>query len=178
LFHNLALSQWKDIFGRAGLFLRASFGAHQALRPMLASEAARLFMGCSRAEVCELLDLMHPASFHQLLLLRQPAARPPWEERGKLLDWRPARSGLYQIFSPKETRRTDSRVAVELKSRALQTKFEWPMPLWEADLVRRCDGAKTVRQLLRETGRGTTAAGLGEQLFLLYQFGALNLFPP
>jgi hypothetical protein len=52
------------------------------------------------------------------------------------------------------------------------------MPLWEEELMRRCDGAKPVRQLLRETGRGAAPAGLGEQLFLLYQFGALNLFPP
>jgi hypothetical protein len=52
------------------------------------------------------------------------------------------------------------------------------MPLWEAELLRRCDGAKPVRQLLRETGRSAPTAELGGQLFLLYQFAALNLFPP
>jgi SAM-dependent methyltransferase len=176
LLHNLDLRQWAEIIRRAGLYLRAGFAAHWALRPIVASEATRLFMGCPRAEVCELLDLMHPASFHNLVLTRQPAANPPWKDRAKLLAWRPAHTGLYKISYPRQAGRTDSTSVTVLKSRALGTQFDWPMPKWQAQLLRRCDGAKPIAQLLRETG--VPAAQLGEQLFLLYQFAVLNIFPP
>jgi len=178
LFHNLSLREWVGIFRQAGLFLRGSFGAHRALRPMVASGATRLFLSCPRGKMCELLDLMHPASFHQLLLTREPTAPPPWEDAAKLSAWRPAPTGLYRVSYPRQIRRKDSRPVIVLKSRALSTQFEWPMPRWEAELLRRCDGAKPIRQLLREIGQGAPAAELGEQLFLLWQFGAFNLFPP
>jgi len=178
LLHNLSMREWAEIFRQAGIFVRASFGAHRALRPMVASGATQLFMSCQRAEVCELLDHMHPAGFHQLLLTSQPTAQPPWKDAAKLHAWRPAQTGLYKASYPQRARRTVSRPVTVLKSRALETQFEWPMPRWEAELLRRCDGAKSIRQLLHEMGQRAPAAELGEQLFLLYQFAAVNLFPP
>ena len=67
---------------------------------------------------------------------------------------------------------------MSLKSRPLDTQFGWPMPAWEAKIVQRCDGVKSLNQLLSETERNAPPASLGEQLFLLYQFGVLNVFPP
>ena len=107
LIHNFPLQQWVEIFHQAGLFLRASYGAHRALRPMVASEATRLFMSCPRAEMCALLNLMHPASFHQLLLTRQPDAHPPWKDAAKLSAWRPAQTGLYQVSRPRPARQNN-----------------------------------------------------------------------
>ena len=176
--HNLCLDQWADLFRQAGLFLRASQGAHRALRPMIASAATALMMPRSRAEVCELLDLMHPAGFHRLVLTRQPTAHPPWENRGKLLSWRPAPTGLYRASSRRQTKRSGELPVIVLKSSALDTKFEWPMPRWEVEVLRRCDGVKPLCQILDEIGQGASAADVSEQLFLLYQFGVLNVFPP
>jgi SAM-dependent methyltransferase len=176
--HNLPLDQWTELFRQAGLFLRGSLGAHRALRPMIASEATSLMMTRSRAEICELVDLMHPAGFHPLLLSMQPSANPPWTDRSKLLSWRPARTGLYQVSDRQRTRRTDRWPIISLKSEPLWTQFDWPMPRWEVELLRRCDGAKPLGQLLKEIGRGAPAAQFSEQLFLLYQFAVLNVFPP
>jgi hypothetical protein len=176
--HNLRLDQWTGLCRHAGLFLRASLGPHRALRPMIASGATRLMMPRSRAEICELLDLMHPASLHRLILARRPTPNPPWADRDKLLSWRPARTGLYGISSRRRTKGTGPRPVTELRSLPLGTQFEWPMPRWEAELLRRCDGAKPLGRLLREIGRGASSAQFSEQLFLLYQFAALNLFPP
>jgi SAM-dependent methyltransferase len=176
--HSLRLDQWTELFCQAGLFLRASVGAHHALRPMIASEATSLLMPRSRAEVCELLDLMHPASFHRLILSRQPTPNPPWADRAQLLSWRPARTDLYRISYPQQTKRTGFRSVTVLKSRPLGTQFEWPMPRWEVEVLRRCDGSKPLGQLLREIGRGASTAQFSEQLFLLYQFAVLNFFPP
>ena len=176
--HNLRLDQWTESFCQAGLFLRASVGAHHALRPMIASEATPLLMPRSRVEICELLDLMHPASFHRLILARQPTANPPWADRTQLLSWRPARTGLYRASYPRRTKRSGCYPVTVLKSRALDTQFEWPMPQWEAEVLRRCDGAKPLGQLLHEIGHGAHAAQFSEHLFLLYQFAVLNVFPP
>jgi hypothetical protein len=178
LFHNLSLHQWAGIFRQAGLFLRASLGAHRALRPMVASGATRLFMSCPRAELCELLDLMHPSSFHQLLLTRQPAVKPPWQDAARLSAWRPVPTGLYRVACQRPDRRMGSRLVTRLKSRALGTQFEWPMPRWEVEILRRGNGATPIRELLREQGQVAPAAELGEQMFLLHQFAVLNLFPP
>ena len=176
--HNLFLNRWTELFRHAGLFLRASQGAHRALRPMIASEATALMMPCSRAEVCELLDLMHPASFHRLILTKQPTPNPPWRDRTQLLLWRPAPTGLYRVSSRSRTKRTGDWPVTLLKSRALDTKFEWPMPRWGVEVLRRCDGTKPLGRLLHEIGRGVPAAQCSEHLFLLYQFAVLNVFSP
>jgi SAM-dependent methyltransferase len=176
--HNLALNRWTEVFGKAGLFLRASQGAHRALRPMIASEVTALMMPRSRAEVCELLDLMHPAGFHRLVLTRQPMATPPWENRGKLLSWRPAPTGLYRLSSRRRTKRSVELPVIVLKSASLDTMFEWPMPRWEVEVLRRSDGVKPLGQILDEIGQGASAADVSEQLFLLYQFGVMNVLPP
>jgi SAM-dependent methyltransferase len=176
--HNLRLDQWADLFRQAGLFLCASHGAHRTLRPMIASAATALMMPRSRAEVCELLDLMHPAGFHRLVLTRQPTAHPPWENRGKLLSWRPAPTGLYRASSRRQAKRSGDLPVILLKSSVLDTKFEWPMPRWEREVLRRCDGVKPLGQILDEIGEGASAAGVCEQLFLLYQFGVINVFTP
>jgi hypothetical protein len=176
--HNLPFNQWSEVFGKAGLFLRASQGAHRALRPMIASEATALMMPHTRAEVCELLDLMHPAGFHRLVLTPQPTANPPWGNRKELLAWRPAPTGLYRLSTRRQTKRSGDLPVILLKCVALDTKFEWPMPRWEVEVLRRCDGVKPLCQILDEIGGGARAADVSEQLFLLYQFGVLNVFPP
>jgi SAM-dependent methyltransferase len=176
--HTLRLDQWSVHFREAGLFLRSSFDAHRTLRPMIASEATPLLMPRSRAEICELLDMMHPGTFHRLILTRQPTPNPPWASRAKLLSWRPRATGLYRVSPAPRHPRGDGRGTTRLKSRALNTQFEWRMPRWERELLDRCDGVKPLRQLLREIGGGASAAPCAEQLFLLYQFGVLNLFPP
>ncbi len=176
--HNLPLNRWTKLGRQAGLYLRASLRAHRALRPMIASEATQLLMPHSRAEVCELLDLMHPTSFHRLILTKQPTANPPWGNRPQMLSWRPAPTGLYEISTRPRKKRTDAWLVTLLKSRSLDTKFEWPMPRWELEVLRRCDGTKPLRQLLHEAGRGASAAQFSEHLFLYYQFAVLNVFPP
>ena len=176
--HNLRLEEWTGLFGQAGLFLRANLGSHRALRPIIASGATRLMMPRSRAEICELLDQMHPASFHRLILTRQPTANPRWRDRSKLLAWRPARTGLYQVSFRRPSKRTEGCPVALLKSHPLWTKFEWPMSRCEAEILRQCDGIKPLQQLLHENGRETFTEHFSEQLFLLYQFAVLNLFPP
>jgi len=176
--HNLPLEQWTALFRRAGLFLRASHGAHRALRPMIASETTALLMPHSRAEVCEMLDLMHPTSFHRLVLTKQPTATPPWMDRAKLLSWRPAPTGLFPISSRPPPNRRGGEPVVWLKSPSLDTQFEWPMPRWEQEILRGCDGKKSLGQLLDATGQRAPADQVREQLFLLYHFAVLNVFPP
>ena len=176
--HNLPLNQWTGLCRKAGLYLRASLGTHRALRPMIASEATELLMPHSRSAVCELLDLMHPTSFHLLILARQPTPNPPWGDRTRLLLWRPAPTGLYKISSRPRKKRAAAWPVTLLKSHSLDTQFEWPMPRWELEVLRRCDGTKSLGQLLHEIGRGASGAQFSEHLFLLYQFAVLNVFPP
>jgi hypothetical protein len=145
---------------------------------MIASEATALMMPRSRAEACELLDLMHPAGFHRLVLTPQRTANPPWGNRKELLAWRPAPTGLYRLSTRRQTKRSGDLPVILLKCVALDTKFEWPMPRWEVEVLRRCDGVKPLCQILDEIGGGARAADVSEQLFLLYQFGVLNVFPP
>jgi len=176
--HNLPLNRWTELGRQAGLYLRASLRAHRALRPMIASEATELLMPHSRSAVCELLDLMHPTSFHLLILARQPTPNPPWGDRTRLLLWRPAPTGLYKISSRPRKKRAAAWPVTLLKSHSLDTQFEWPMPRWELEVLRRCDGTKSLGQLLHEIGRGASGAQFSEHLFLLYQFAVLNVFPP
>ena len=177
LFHNLSLQQWVEKFTRAGLYLRADFLAHRAVRPMVASGATPLFMSCPRAEICQLLDLMHPVGFQRLLLTRQPPPNPPWTDPAQLSVWRPSHTGLYRVSYPQKARRANTPRVVCWKGRALETQLEWPMPSWQTETLRGADGVKPLGQLLREAGRRSVTAQFAEQLFLLYHFGALNFLP-
>jgi hypothetical protein len=174
--HRLALSEWVKRFRAAGLFLRGSFETHRALRPMVPADATSLFMGFARGEIGELMDIMHPVGFHRLLLTRETTPAPPWTDPAALLEWRPARTGLYRISSPGKRPRFPA--IIRLKSRPLATQFAWPMPRWESEILRNCDGQKRLGQLLADTGHRRSLRGLEEQMFLLYQFAALNMFTP
>jgi hypothetical protein len=59
----------------------------------------RVLMPRSRAEVCELEEMLIPTSFHRLLFTRQPLANPPWDDLDSLLAWRPIRTPGMSLFA-------------------------------------------------------------------------------
>ena len=76
LIQNLPLAGWLRIARVAGLHFQGNFSSSYALRPALESDECRLLIPRSRAELCELVEILCPAHFHRLVFTRQPAELP------------------------------------------------------------------------------------------------------
>src|SRR5262249_49118029 len=177
LIRNLALRDWTQLASKAGLHFQANYSSWRALRLAMEKDQARLLIPRSRAEVCQLLALASPGSFHRLLFTRRVPADPPWENHQKLRRWRPILTKLYRVSLPKRTRSQRKLRRVTVKSGAMNTRLDWKMPEWEVEILRRSDGKRTLDEILKGISVIVPPQLLQTQLYVLHQLLVITLIP-
>ena len=176
--HNLPLAEWLRVVRAAGLSLRGSYSFGSSLRPLCDENLTRVLMPRSREQICELEDMLVPASFHRLLLTQQPSASAPWTDPNALLAWRPIRTRLHETTLPARGRSWHALRTVRCTSAATNTRIDLRIPEWEVEILRKSDGTRPVRDMLGKIPAHIPARLLREQLYLLYLLIVINLLPP
>jgi SAM-dependent methyltransferase len=171
----LSLAEWKGLFSRAGLHLLGSQNAYFGVRRVLNEQLHPLLMPRSRAEVAELADVLHPASFHQLVLARREPRKAPWSEGRRLLRRRLLRTPLFKIRWPRKRGRAHELRAVALEGPVMRTAVTLTVPQWEIDVLQRADGERSLADLLATTRAAVPAHDVAAAMYLLYQLGVVNL---
>jgi SAM-dependent methyltransferase len=175
---SLSLTEWTILCEEAGLHLLSTYHTFFATRALMNRDLISAVIPRSRAEVAVLVDALQPTSFHQIILSRRPPAPAPWMDASKLLRCRPMRTRLYSIRWPPRGRGLSHGLAsVTLRSRSTKTSVSLRIPRWEVEILRRIDGERSLRELLRTVRAKVPAKGLREAMYLLYQLGAVNLLP-
>jgi len=177
LIHNLPLKDWIGICRQAGLHLLGCYGKLRPLRPVLNSNLHLLLMPRSRAEVCELVDMLVPAGFHRLLLSRRRPAEPPWDDPETLLDWRPVITEIYQHRWPRRRGSWRALRSVKLKSPSTNTLMELCAPEWVLEVLRQSDGKRSFREILDGISTPVPSVSLSQRVYQFYQAMLINLLP-
>ena len=167
----LPLSEWTRQCAAAGLHF---FGSHRtffAVKELLNHDLHSLLMPRTRAEVAELVDALQPTSFHHMVLSRRKPMR--WEN-GPLLKRRPALTPLYSAKFPRRGRNWSALRDLVLESAPMSTRVTLSVPQWEVEILRNCDGVKTIRELLSGVKPAVPAKALREALYLVYILGVIN----
>jgi SAM-dependent methyltransferase len=175
LFHNWSLSRWVQTAGKAGLYLSDSYSCWRKRRSLMEGDNALPLIPRSRAEVSLLLDVIVPEMFHRLLFVKQKPWNPPWGDHQALLNSRPILSPLYSFSIPRRSRAGGTRTKATLKSPSLNTRLDWKLPEWEAEILRRSDGRRTLREILQDAGLAGPRKIMREQLYIMYQLLVLSL---
>ena len=175
----LPLADWTRLCRRAGLHLLGSYSVHQSLRPIVNGGWWGLLMPRSRAEVCDIVEWINPTAFHRLVFSPRKPADPPWDSPHELLRWRPGRTALYSRRLPKPRGSLALR-RLELKSRSTNTLLNVEMFEREVEILRRADGARSLRDILEPRSPSLRRAPLHcrETLYLLYLLAVINLRAP
>jgi hypothetical protein len=176
LFQNLPLAAWVGVGREAGLHFRGSFTSHRDLRPVVEKGLCSLLMPRSRAEVCEMLDIMQPAAFHRLLFTRQPASDPPWARHDRLVAWRPALTKLYRSRLP--ARSGSGSRTITFSSPAMNARVSTEMPAWQVELLRQSDGARSIQEMPSRMRAKVVPDDLAQHLYVLHQLLVIDLRPP
>jgi hypothetical protein len=176
--HNLPLEEWLDAARGAGLHFRGSRWALHIIREAAQSDLTRVLLPRSRAEVCELVEHVRPAAFHQLVFTPNVPMNPPWKDHANLLQWRPIWTGLYRPDLPSAHGPLEQIRDVSLHSPATNTRLNWQMPGWELEILRRSRTARqTLGEILSQIPVRVSAKLLREQLYTLHQLVVLNFAP-
>jgi SAM-dependent methyltransferase len=175
---NLSLAEWLRIAHAGGLHLQGSFNHWRAVRPSLEENVCRLLIPRSRAQVCELVETLCPASFHRLLFTRERGVNPPWEKHDALLGWRPNRTRLYACRLPRARALWQTARKLTLKSVAANTRLDCQMPEWELEILRQSNGKESLREILKRIPAAVSRGRLQRHLYVLYQLMVINLLPP
>lgn len=178
LIQNWSLSKWGRLYRAAGLHLLGSYSIFRPLRAVFADELYHFLIPRSRAEVIELIEMLRPTSFHRLILSRQPELRPPWQELDTLRYWRPVITPLFRQQWPQKRQQWMTVRNLKMKSPSTNTLVELRMPEWQIELLRRSDGSNSIDDILQSLPVRMLRCSLRDQLYLLYQLGAINLLPP
>jgi SAM-dependent methyltransferase len=178
IIHNLPLAAWLRMARKAGLHLRGSYGTWRKLRAPMERSAAQRLIPRSRAEVCELMEMLSPSPFHALLFTRRAAPGVPWEDPAELLPWRPCRTRLYT--TPLRPRRGSLRAMrrQSLESAAARTRLDWRLPEWQLEVLRRSNGMESLGDIVEAMPIAISRRQLHLQLYLLYQLLVIDLVPP
>jgi SAM-dependent methyltransferase len=178
LFHNWSLERWVRTARKAGLLhFSDSYSCWRKRRSLMEGDHALLLMPRSRADVSLLLDVIVPEMFHRLLFVKQRPWNPPWENHQALLNSRPVLSPLYSLSISRHSRPTGGLTKATLKSRPLNTRLDWKLPAWEAEILRQSDGRRTLREILRAARVAAPRKIMREQLYIMYQLLVLSLIP-
>ncbi len=176
--HNLPLTEWLRVARVAGLSLCGSYSCGHSLGPLCRRSLTRVLMPRSRAEFCELEEMLIPASFHRLLFMRKPPANPPWDDVDALLAWCPIRTRLHHTALPLRGRSWHALRPVRYRSTAPGTRIDLRIPEWEAEILRESDGSRSLRDILGKIPVTIPAPLLREQLYILYLLIVIDLLPP
>jgi SAM-dependent methyltransferase len=171
----LPLGEWRRRCARSGLHLAAGVGAFFASRDLINRGLHTAMLPRSRADVAEMVDVLHPASFHQLLLTRSAVVAPPFGRPGEVLRRKPVVTGLYKILKPRKGRRWKALREVTLRSRPVNTSVALRIPEWEVEILRQADGSRSFDEILAAVRPAVTPHALRDSAYLLYLLGALNL---
>lgn len=175
----LSLAEWKSHASEAGLHLRGNLASARIFSRLTDDDLYLLLAPRSREQVCEILEHLCPSPFHQLLLSKRRESNPPWRDKRGLVRFRVARTQLYHFRLPRIRGRIRDRlrkVAINDLSRGVS--IESRMPEWQIGLLRFAKGRRALSEFLRECPLTIPFTELSNQLFLLYQLGAVNLLPP
>ena len=175
----LPLADWTHLCLRAGLHLLGSYSAHLSLRPIVNGGWWGLLMPRSRAEVYDIVEWINPTPFHRLVFAPRKPADPPWDSPRELLRWQPVRTPLYSRRLPKPGGSRSLR-RLDLKSRSTNTLLNVQMFGEEVEILRRADGARSLRDILEPLSPSLRRAPLRcrETLYLLYLLAVINLRAP
>ncbi len=176
VFHNWPLARWVRTARKAGLHFSDSYSCWRKRRSLMDDNGAALIPR-SRSEVSLLLDVLVPEMFHRLLFVKRRPWNPPWESHRALLNSRPIRSDLYSLSIPRRSRPGRNPTKAVLKSPALNTRLDWRLPFWEAEILRQSDGRRTFREILQAAGVAAPRKIMREQLYVMSQLLVLNLLP-
>ncbi|HET7707614.1 MAG TPA: class I SAM-dependent methyltransferase [Thermoanaerobaculia bacterium] len=173
---NIALTVggWNELLEKAGLHLASTFRAFYATRELVNRGLHAVLLPRTRAEVAGIVDVLHPSSFHQLLVTRDAPPAPPFARPGRLLKRKPAVTELYKIRKPRKGRHWNDLRDVALRSASTNTSADLTIPEWEVEILRKADGSVTLGSILGEVKPAVPRAELGEALYLLYLLGVLN----
>ena len=178
LIHDWPLADWIGVCREAGLHLLGSYETLRSLRPALNSDLYRLLMPRSRAEACELVEMLAPSGFHRLVLSRRRPLNPPWGEPARLLDWRPAITDFYLHRWPRRKGSWNRLRSLKLKSPSTNTLMVLCSPEWEVEILRQSDGKRSLRQILGRIRTSVPSESLCERVYQFYQAMLINLLPP
>jgi len=178
LIQNSSLSRWGRLYRAAGLHLLGSYSIFRPLRAVFVDELYQFLIPRSRAQVVELIEMLRPTTFHRLILSRQPELRPPWQELDTLRKWRPIVTPLFRQQWPQKRKQWMRVRNLKLKSPSTNTLVELRMLEWQIELLRRSDGSSSINDILQSLPVRILSVSLRDQLYLLYQLGAINLLPP
>jgi len=176
LFHNWPLARWVRTARKAGLHFSDSYSCWRKRRSLMDDNGPAL-LPRSRAEVSLLLDVLVPEMFHRLLFIKQRPWNPPWENHRALLNSRPIRSQLYSLALPRRSPSGQRQTKATLKSPTLNTRLDWKLPFWEAEILRQSEGRRTLREILQAAGVAAPRKILREQLYIMHQLLVLSLVP-
>ena len=176
--HNLPLAAWLRMARTAGLSLCGSYSCGSSLGPLCQRSLTRVLLPRSRADFCELEEMLLPASFHRLLFTQERPAHPPWNDPDALLAWRPLRTRLHHGALPVRGRSWHALRTVRYTGTAPETEIDLRIPEWEVEILRASDGARSLRDLLGKIPATIPARLLREQLYLLYLLVVIDLLPP
>jgi len=172
---SLPLSEWSALLDRTDLHILGSYQGHYATRELVGRDLQNGLMPRSRRTMSELADALQPSTFHQLVISRQRAATIPWCDSRRLLQWRPARTRLYEFKWPRNNGRPDAFRTMAMTSEATQTGVDLHVPQWEIDLLRASDGTRTIEEIVGGTAK---PAAVAEAIYPLYLLAAINVLPP
>jgi SAM-dependent methyltransferase len=173
---NLPLADWIETAKRADLHFQSSFMAYTKLRHVLEDDAFLLLWPKTHAEVVQIVDLLSPGSFHRLLFTRKKIVQPFWEDRKRLGRLRPRLTSLYTVVFPKRvTARRNTFQKVTLKSGVVETRIDLNLKALELQVLRRCDGTKSVDEILAKTAPTESQDVIQRLLYGLYLLLILRL---
>lgn len=176
--HSLSLMEWSRMCRKAGLHLRSNFYAYVPLRSVLNRGQIHLLMPRSRAELSEMFDVIQPGSFYRVVYSRRRPEEPDWSDGRSLSGWRPVTTSLFSFEWPPRGGGWHNLKGLTLASKPLNMKVALRVPRWEIEILRECNGEKSVREILRGVKPGVSPAELSEGLYILHQLAAINLLPP
>jgi SAM-dependent methyltransferase len=175
--HNLPQAHWLRMAAAAGLhFQGSSWGLH-AMRDAVANSYLNPMIPSSRAEVCALVEIVHPAAFHQLIFTRRPANRPAWSDLSTIMSSKVVWTGLYFRDLPKRRGSWNSIRRLTLKSPPTNSRLEWQIPEWELEILRQSTGQRAVGDILADVSIRVPWRLLQEQLYTLHQLIVVTVLP-
>ena len=175
--HNLPLTDWLKLARPAGLHFQGSYSCWRTLRLAMGKEFRRILFPRSRSEVCRLLELIAPATFHRLLFMRQAEGNPNWQNPDDLRESYPLATRLYSIRLPERGSARRPMRRVVCKSAALNTRLDCKMPEWEIETLRQSDGRHRLGDILAQSPFPVPERQLREQMYILHQLLVLTVRP-
>lgn len=179
LIRNLPLSEWIRMCRKAGLHFRAGYAGNYALRAAINDGSWSSLFPRSRAAVAEILDILRPSSFHQLIFTSRAEPLLPWENLGEFVKLRPNLAmHLRRHRWPRRHKSWHALRHLKVKMPETNTLIELRVPEWEVEILRNSHGDRPLRAILASVVPPVPQKMMRQQLYLLHHLHLLNFRPP